>query len=794
MEKIDNSCQASSTPLKEVTLDVGMPCCALFEDGWYRAVIMSRPSSGQVDVHYVDYGNSATVSLSDLRALPESCLKLPKQAVCCTLNNPKISTVSKETVENAVMDRQIKAKFLRQEGEYWFVELEIDGVDVADSLLGDPQPTASKIPTFTEQNISENSNAQVYVSHIVSPDEFYVHMSSVTEILGNLGIRLNALYPVPDEKPLDKLELGSVCCAQFSDDNSWYRSIVTAIPDDQHVEVQFIDYGNSDKVERSNVMVLKEEFMDIPVQAIKCSLEVSQNTKWTDKDIERFETLVYDQKLDGVFLHKIADKWQVQLNKDGNSLVNLLQENQKKALEDISVPHGSTSIQDKEIVAGQEFECGLSHVEETGSFYIQMNADPLLDKVTNMICEIYPSLGTSDECLKECKVGVFCCVKFSEDDQWYRAVVNEIISDSEAKVTFIDFGNSEVTAISSMKSLRPEFCEIPKLAIACRLDSTKDKWSEADTLILEEKMLEKTLKVKFVSVAEHRWNVVVDVDGACLNTLPEFTTEVGQEGQEPCSFTAASFTVNKKEPVIFLTAESLDCIWVQPKNTENDLSTLMNKIAESKPSKTMDGSEISVGKPCLAQFTEDDEWYRAEIMDIIGAQILVKYVDYGNSEQIDASRISPISPSFAQLPTQALKVCLLDVPEASASHVLNKLNEEYPETTLEAEVINQDDTVYSARLFDQEGQDLVQKLISTNENNNAETKEPVAAVDVDPIVSQEEAPTETADASEMKAEEEDKQELEPDKEEFFEAQENVNGNVVSGSSSDSLSGTWFSVK
>ena len=40
------------------------------------------------------------------------------------------------------------------------------------------------------------------------------------------------------------------------------------------------------------------------------------------------------------------------------------------------------------------------------------------------------------------------------------------------------------------------------------------------------------------------------------------------------------------------------------------------------------------------------------------ASAMVKYVDYGNEEQLPLSRLQPLDPSFLDLPCQALSCCL----------------------------------------------------------------------------------------------------------------------------------------
>jgi hypothetical protein len=74
-------------PLQESQLQVGFSCCAQYsEDGkWYRAKILSV-SSSSVEVVYVDYGNTDCVSLSSVKCIDPSLVKiLNAQAIPCCL-------------------------------------------------------------------------------------------------------------------------------------------------------------------------------------------------------------------------------------------------------------------------------------------------------------------------------------------------------------------------------------------------------------------------------------------------------------------------------------------------------------------------------------------------------------------------------------------------------------------------------------------------------------------------------------------------------------------------------------
>ena len=80
---------------KKVHMDTVYGVC--WEDGsWCRAVVLSIADS-KVVVQFPDYGNKEIISADKLRVIPSSFLKLPFQAVCCSLHN--VSATSEDAVQ-----------------------------------------------------------------------------------------------------------------------------------------------------------------------------------------------------------------------------------------------------------------------------------------------------------------------------------------------------------------------------------------------------------------------------------------------------------------------------------------------------------------------------------------------------------------------------------------------------------------------------------------------------------------------------------------------------------------------
>ncbi|CAG8432724.1 7051_t:CDS:10 [Diversispora eburnea] len=91
-----------------------------------------------------------------------------------------------------------------------------------------------------------------------------------------------------------------------------------------------------------------------------------------------------------------------------------------------------------------------------------------------------------------------------------------------------------------------------------------------------------------------------------------------------------------------------------------------------KTTKDLEVTNPKTGQIVSAQFTDDDQWYRAKIKKIMNEKksAEVIYIDHGNSEIIPLSRIRPIPDNFKQLPSQSQEAVLsfIKVPEREADY------------------------------------------------------------------------------------------------------------------------------
>lgn len=56
---------------------------------------------------------------------------------------------------------------------------------------------------------------------------------------------------------------------------------------------------------------------------------------------------------------------------------------------------------------------------------------------------------------------------------------------------------------------------------------------------------------------------------------------------------------------------------------------------------------------CVAQYSADSSWYRAVILRILEPKkLVVQYVDFGNIETVEHTKVKHISDQFLKLPEQ----------------------------------------------------------------------------------------------------------------------------------------------
>ncbi|KAM9339195.1 tudor domain-containing 6 [Symphorus nematophorus] len=280
---------------------VGTACVARHPDNgmWYRALVINKHETSHVDVLFVDYGQTETVSLYDLRRICPEFLNLHAQAFRCSLLNPvdpmsATNEWNKEAVERfhsfvetaassfvilkctiyAVMYNEQKIAFNIVDLETPFESMSTSMVNLVKSL----PPKKGVGPSFrldtyyySTHNVKTGTEEQVTVTCVNSVGQFYCQLERNADVIKDLMIKVSSLCHQLKNVKLPSV-FGALCFAKYTD-GQWYRGQIKATK--PAILVHFVDYGDTLEVEKSDLLpvpIEANEIMSVPVQAVVCGL------------------------------------------------------------------------------------------------------------------------------------------------------------------------------------------------------------------------------------------------------------------------------------------------------------------------------------------------------------------------------------------------------------------------------------------------------------------------------------------------------------------------------------------
>ena len=674
------------------------------EDGnWYRGIIQKATTTHAV-IHYADYGNAEKIPLSKVKQVKPEFATLPVQAVrCCIygldkLPSDRINKKGMDAFSNAVATGLISCQILDQNDDLYLVDFQDQyGTSLADELsrmLGLRSDTKAKPVQHSEQavvvknvpaaipsqvsladfNIPQ-AEVEVYVTSIYSFSRFYIQLASSVEHLAEFASELDDQYQLGDEATmkLHEIKVGQICCARFSEDDSWYRAKVIDIANGT-AKVTFIDYGNEDHSPVHDLRVLTPKFQSTPPFAVECSLKWhGHNTK--SEDLEGFLKAVEDEKaLKAIFRSSVAP-FEVSLL-DGiidlssqfttGKTPDLPQETRtqdhvtRDTLPVVEIPSSPVSVY-------------ISLVDSPSHFYLHLVArsndlDMMMAKIESVV-EGAPVRSKP-------AVGDLCAALYAEDKAWYRAKVTNV-DGAIISVSFFDYGNAEVVDISKESiwvvpdTLRKE----APFAIKCQLEDLPSNLTDEATGALVDLGMDKELTAVFIEKTGDCWTVRL-MDGDInigkeigklapeeSSTLP--TTENSSPELPPSEvFSKLQVSSSCTYKAYIAHAESFQELYIQLNEKADELDALMGDLEMVESSTEVITTPVE-GQVCAAMFVDENDigaWYRGRVTEVSGTTVTVHFVDYGNSQTVDiaSSPIKCLQSQFTSQPQFAIKCQLPD--------------------------------------------------------------------------------------------------------------------------------------
>jgi len=410
-------------PLLNDELKPGTVCVAKWDEDetYYNAKVLKYSAeSGQYEVEFTDYGNTANVSRLDIvmsgnDVPPGQDYDTNVVIEDLVPGNEEVDSLKPTSVTFNVGEKCF-AKW--SEDETWYnaeiISVDDDEYQVKFVDYGNEDKTkfiakkVSDIPVsdIIDECVDSKSEDQA-VTLEESPQPLPSTSGSVTE-------KQSTCSP-----PVDDLGVGEKCFAKWSEDDTWYNAEVLAVHPDGY-QVLFVDYGNEDK---TKVVVKK-------VSEIATSEAIDENVD--TKSLNQVSTSQSNENHAKSEVSEVVDKPVEITASEAPSKVPTSNESSEKKL--------NTVVKEKETTV-QNSNPALS------SSTLKKEASPPKKPSSANVSPAKPS-GENLTAKKEgnWKVGDACFAKWSEDDTWYNAEVVAVLLHGYF-VNFVDYGNKDETKL-----------------------------------------------------------------------------------------------------------------------------------------------------------------------------------------------------------------------------------------------------------------------------------------------------------------------------------------------------------
>ncbi|KAM4713099.1 tudor domain-containing 6 [Anableps anableps] len=788
-EKVTQSCKGKVSNCTISPDMIGYPCAARGRDGrWYRSVIQQVfPTNKVVEVLNVDYGTKQFVQVENVRRLATEFTRMPVVTYICSLHgilDKKVGWTTSEIdfLKSLLLHKTVIAKveYRSISDQVYYVTLYGDDNINMNSLFGSKencfpkyektfgdfalpsgaythqhpaQPERKMLPSqqtmeeIPAEDLSLNSSHLAVVQHVSHPSEFWIQTENYRKDLEEL---LDAMFQLYQDSAnthmLKNPTLGLYCGAQ-AQDGEFYRATVTEVGETQ-IKVLFVDYGNTEVVDRSKIRSLPAEFRKMPRLGLKCSLAGvrPKDGKWSQSALEYFIKSVTDKELDVHVKGKYSDNYVVQLinpQAQGEQDVGtqmctngfaerseipreptvkgaikpsvtspalLTEAGLPQVRKDSGISFKPTfgppnyerkvvTFKEQMFAIGSVLDVNVSCIESPNDFWCQLvqNAGSL----RLLMHDIQAYYANSEF---EPNVDAACVARHPDNGMWYRALVIRKHETPQVDVLFVDYGQTKTVSLFDLRKISPEFLTLHGQAFRCSLLNLISSTSAINEWNYEAKerfqhFVENAasnfiiLKCTIYAVMHSEQMVlhnIVDLETpfeSICNTLASLVSNISPKKAAGPSFrldtyyySTHSIKTGTEEQVTVAFVNSVSEFYCHlDKNADvmKDLTMRVNTLCQQ-----LERVKVPAvfGTLCFARYT-DGQWYRAQIK-ATKPKLLVHFVDYGETLQVDKSDLLPVpkeATDIMSVPVQAVVCALSDVP----ADVPREVNEWFEKTTTE---------------------------------------------------------------------------------------------------------------
>ncbi|KAK7866486.1 hypothetical protein R5R35_014352 [Gryllus longicercus] len=617
---MSNAMESASTERAPVQL--GAYCMARYQDMWFRAKITSVHPT--LKVFFIDFGNEEIVTSEEIKILPDAVKKMPAQAVQIKLA-PGTSQKYQMLKENE--DLSVKRVHQNKDG---IVIVHVEG-EVYEHNSGVPTdeedtPLALQNTTVLLKKgmkctlcVTECNNAE-FLACLVPVDMKHHYNDLFSQEFQEECERLPVISVVP--------KIGEAVIAKFSEEG-WLRAYILHVSNKSEFTVASCDLGLVETVKE--VKKLPPKCREIVQFAVECVI------------LEENKSLDVS-KLIGLVIESCSSD---------SAIAVLSGEECKIQIKKWEVPY--ELYEELKCVELKNGDCVISAEMSPFELYIRPLSSQCIDTYNRLLQDVAKYCFKSAPLKYTPKIGQVLAAKFTEDGNFYRAIVREVNKSKGVKVQYIDFGNVEFVNQEALKPLNNTLRSVECCVVKVVLENVVDRPLNEEVQKLFKDLILGTTPLK-VKISEGNKVSLSLKDGTNLN---EKINKMLMPGWKKGITDKKIYTIND------VTIEKLECnsllelaiikvmnqdyeIIARPKRSQtiqvlqNDLQDIINEYCENTGPYTPREMELCVAKV-------DNNWSRA--LCFSGGNPLALYLfDTGVMVYLTHENIRKYSEDFTVVP------------------------------------------------------------------------------------------------------------------------------------------------